>query len=56
MRDYTAVFTETLIAAARRDRDIVAVTAAMPGSTGLLPFQREFPNASTTSASPNSTR
>ena len=43
MRDYTAVFTETLIAAARRDRDIVAVTAAMPGSTGLLPFQREFP-------------
>ncbi|MDE0497037.1 MAG: 1-deoxy-D-xylulose-5-phosphate synthase [Acidimicrobiaceae bacterium] len=43
-RDYTAVFTETLIAAARRDRDIVAITAAMPGSTGLLPFQREFPD------------
>ena len=44
VRDYTAVFTETLIAAARRDRDIVAITAAMPGSTGLLPFQREFPD------------
>ena len=44
LRDYTAVFTETLIAAARRDRDIVAITAAMPGSTGLLPFQREFPD------------
>ncbi|WP_420622928.1 1-deoxy-D-xylulose-5-phosphate synthase [Candidatus Poriferisodalis sp.] len=43
MRDYTAVFTETLIAAARRNRDIVAITAAMGGSTGLLPFQREFP-------------
>ena len=28
LRDYTAVFTETLIAAARRNRDIVAITAA----------------------------
>lgn len=44
LRDYTAVFTETLIAAARRNRDLVAITAAMPGSTGLLPFQREFPD------------
>ena len=44
LRDYTAVFTETLMAAARHDRDIVAITAAMPGSTGLLPFQREFPD------------
>ncbi len=44
LRDYTAVFTETLIAAARHDRDIVAITAAMPGSTGLLPFQQEFPD------------
>ena len=43
LRDYTAVFTETLITAARRNRDIVAITAAMGGSTGLLPFQREFP-------------
>ena len=44
LRDYTAVFTETLIAAARHNRDIVAITAAMGGSTGLLPFQREFPS------------
>ena len=43
VRDYTATFTETLIAAARRDSNIVAITAAMGGSTGLLPFQREFP-------------
>ena len=43
LRDYTAVFTETLVAAARRRSDIVAITAAMGGSTGLLPFQREFP-------------
>ena len=44
LRDYTAVFTETLIAAARRNGNLVAITAAMPGSTGLLPFQREFPD------------
>lgn len=43
LRDYTATFTETLIAAARHRSDIVAITAAMGGSTGLLPFQREFP-------------
>lgn len=43
VRDYTATFTETLIAAARHDSNIVAITAAMGGSTGLLPFQREFP-------------
>ncbi len=43
VRDYTATFTETLIAAARRDSKIVAITAAMGGSTGMLPFQREFP-------------
>ena len=42
-REYTKVFTETLVAAARRHSEIVAITAAMPGSTGLLPFQREFP-------------
>ncbi len=43
VRDYTSVFTETLVAAARSRHDIVAITAAMGGSTGLLPFQREFP-------------
>lgn len=42
-REYTKVFTETLVAAARRHSEIVAITAAMPGSTGLLPFQQEFP-------------
>ncbi len=44
LRNYTTVFTETLVAAARRNPDIVAITAAMPGSTGLLPFQQEFPD------------
>ena len=43
-REYTKVFTETLVAAAHRHSEIVAITAAMPGSTGLLPFQQEFPD------------
>jgi 1-deoxy-D-xylulose-5-phosphate synthase len=41
---YTAAFTEALLAAAESDPRIVAVTAAMPGSTGLLPFQERFPD------------
>jgi 1-deoxy-D-xylulose-5-phosphate synthase len=40
---YTAAFTEALVAAAGADPRIVAITAAMPGSTGLLPFQQRFP-------------
>lgn len=39
---YTAAFTDTLIAAAERDKSIVAITAAMPDSTGLLPFAERF--------------
>jgi len=40
---YTSAFTETLLALAERDERIVAITAAMPGSTGLLPFEERFP-------------
>lgn len=40
---YTQVFKETLIEAARKDRRIVAVTAGMPGGTGLAAFAKEFP-------------
>ena len=43
-REYTKVFTETLVTAARRHSKIFAITAAMPGSTGLLRFQQEFPD------------
>lgn len=39
---YTAAFTESLIAAAERDPSIVAITAAMPDSTGLLAFGERF--------------
>ncbi len=41
--DWTGVFSEELLAAARSRDDIVAITAAMPGPTGLTPFQEEFP-------------
>ena len=41
---YTKVFADSLIAEARKDPKIVAVTAAMPSGTGLDLFGREFPD------------
>jgi 1-deoxy-D-xylulose-5-phosphate synthase len=41
---YTATFTDTLLSLADADERIVAITAAMPGSTGLLPFEERFPD------------
>jgi len=40
---FTRVFADSLVNAARRDGNIVAITAAMPGGTGLDIFGREFP-------------
>ncbi len=40
---YTKVFGDTLCRLARQDPRVVAITAAMPGGTGLLPFAAEFP-------------
>ncbi len=40
---YTDVFGEALMSAATRHPEIVAMTAAMASSTGLLDFSREFP-------------
>lgn len=42
-RGFTAAFGEAMVAEAVRHPDLVAVTAAMPGSTGLLPFARRYP-------------
>jgi 1-deoxy-D-xylulose-5-phosphate synthase len=39
---FTQVFSEALMNEARRDERIVAITAAMAGPTGLLPFQEAF--------------
>ncbi len=41
---YTEAFTRAIIDAARRRPEVVAITAAMPGPTGLLPFQAAFPD------------
>jgi deoxyxylulose-5-phosphate synthase len=39
---YTDAFSRALVREAERDDRIVALTAAMPGPTGLLPFQATF--------------
>lgn len=41
---WTSVFSEELIQAGRDRDDIVAITAAMAGPTGLQPFADEFPD------------
>jgi 1-deoxy-D-xylulose-5-phosphate synthase len=41
---WTATFSDALIGYARRRRDIVAITAAMPGPTGLTAFGQRFPD------------
>ncbi|GLK78345.1 1-deoxy-D-xylulose-5-phosphate synthase [Methylopila turkensis] len=40
---YTKVFAQSLIAEAREDERVVAITAAMPGGTGLDLFGEAFP-------------
>ena len=41
---WTSAFSEALIGYAARRRDIVAITAAMPGPTGLTDFRKRFPD------------
>jgi 1-deoxy-D-xylulose-5-phosphate synthase len=41
---YTQAFAEALIKEAEADDRIVAITAAMAGPTGLLPFQERYPD------------
>ncbi len=41
---WTSVFSDALIAHATARRDIVAITAAMPGPTGLAAFGEKFPD------------
>jgi 1-deoxy-D-xylulose-5-phosphate synthase len=41
---YTAAFTEALIKEADARPELVALTAAMPDSTGLLPFSERYPD------------
>lgn len=41
---WTATFSDALIGYAAKRRDIVAITAAMPGPTGLTAFGQRFPD------------
>ena len=43
---YTSVFAKALIAEAKRDEKICAITAAMPSGTGLDKFEQAFPDRS----------
>jgi 1-deoxy-D-xylulose-5-phosphate synthase len=40
---YTNVFGDFILSAAKEDRRIVAITAAMPDGTGLVPFREQLP-------------
>ncbi|MBG9733778.1 1-deoxy-D-xylulose-5-phosphate synthase [Paenibacillus alvei] len=42
--NYTDIFSEALIELAEQDERIVAVTPAMPGGSGLLKFEKLYPN------------
>ncbi len=41
---YTEAFSQTLLEISEKSDKIVAITAAMPGPTGLLPLQTKYPN------------
>ena len=43
LRSWTEVFSASLVSEAKRDPNIVAITAAMPSGTGLDAFQKQFP-------------
>lgn len=43
VRTYSDSFGEAVVELAREDRRVCAITAAMPGGTGLLRFMEEFP-------------
>ena len=41
---YTQAFADAIVKEAEADTRIVAITAAMPGPTGLIPFEQRFPD------------
>jgi 1-deoxy-D-xylulose-5-phosphate synthase len=41
---YTQAFADAIVKAGEHNPRLVAITAAMPGPTGLLPFQARFPD------------
>ncbi|MDO5557352.1 MAG: 1-deoxy-D-xylulose-5-phosphate synthase [Clostridia bacterium] len=43
-RDYSSVFGEKLVELAKKDKKVVAITAAMCDGTGLTKFKKKFPD------------
>jgi 1-deoxy-D-xylulose-5-phosphate synthase len=43
-KSWTTAFADAMIALARKDSRVVALTAAMPDGTGLSKFEKEFPS------------
>jgi 1-deoxy-D-xylulose-5-phosphate synthase len=43
-KSYSSIFGEAIVEAARENRDIIAITAAMKKGTGLTEFSEEFPD------------
>jgi 1-deoxy-D-xylulose-5-phosphate synthase len=43
-KSWTAAFADAMIALAKKDPRVIALTAAMPDGTGLSKFEKEFPN------------
>ena len=44
VKDWTSVFSDALVEEGERRPEVVAITAAMPGPTGLVPFGERFPD------------
>jgi 1-deoxy-D-xylulose-5-phosphate synthase len=44
LHPYTQAFSDALVAEAAKHPQVIGITAAMPGPTGLLPFQEQFPD------------
>ncbi len=44
LHPYTQAFADAIVAEAKDHPQVMAITAAMPGPTGLLPFQAQFPD------------
>jgi 1-deoxy-D-xylulose-5-phosphate synthase len=43
-KNYTEAFAQALLDVAAKDERVIAITAAMPGPTGLLTFEARYPN------------
>jgi 1-deoxy-D-xylulose-5-phosphate synthase len=44
IKDYTLAFSNAMLEIGQKRDDVVAITAAMPGPTGLLPFGQRWPD------------